>query len=299
MNNVPVYDIGSLSEFRSQDILISRFAPYLKNHHKLRLPHRHNFYHIVLFTDGGGEHTIDFEKFKVNPFQIYFMVPGQVHSWDFEGNVDGYVINFSPSFFQSFLLRPDYLEGFGFFQGITSESVIEIPGGLHTKLTGLFEDMLNAKQHAGKFELDNIRLLILQLFILVNELSFEDGGRAQSSYNVTLLKNFQRLIEKNFTELRFPKEYAELLYITPNHLNAICNEMLGLSAGELIRNRVLLEAKRLLVNMDLSVSGIAYQLNFNDNSYFTKFFKKQVGITPDEFRRQVFKNNRHEKYKNK
>ena len=77
------------------------------------------------------------------------------------------------------------------------------------------------------------------------------------------------------------------MYITPNHLNSLCKEFLGHSAGEIIRDRVILEAKRLLVIKDYSVSEIAYDLNFNDNSYFTKFFKKAVGITPEEFRKNI------------
>jgi len=89
----------------------------------------------------------------------------------------------------------------------------------------------------------------------------------------------------NYATLRLPKQYAELLYITPNHLNAICNDLLGYSAGKLIRDRVILEAKRLLINMDLMVAEIAEQLNFADQSYFIKFFKKQEGITPEKFRK--------------
>jgi AraC-like DNA-binding protein len=94
------------------------------------------------------------------------------------------------------------------------------------------------------------------------------------------------LIEKNYTRIKLPKEYAELLYITPNHLNALCNDVLGIPAGEVIRNRVILEAKRMLVNRDMTVQEIADHLNFADNSYFTKFFKKQVSMTPEEFRKK-------------
>ena len=82
-----------------------------------------------------------------------------------------------------------------------------------------------------------------------------------------------------------PKQYAELLYITPNHLNALCNDFLGVSAGTLIRDRVILEAKRLLINLDLMVAEIADRLNFSDQSYFIKFFKKYEGITPEKFRK--------------
>jgi len=74
------------------------------------------------------------------------------------------------------------------------------------------------------------------------------------------------------------------LYITPNHLNALCQDMLGKTAGDLIRDRILLESKRLLTNADMTITEIAYNLNFKDNSYFNRFFKKEVGSTPDEFR---------------
>jgi AraC-like DNA-binding protein len=102
---------------------------------------------------------------------------------------------------------------------------------------------------------------------------------------MVLFRNFQKLINQQYRTLRLPKEYAELLYITPNHLNALCREMVGKTAGDLIRDRVLLEAKRLLTNADMSITEIAYDLNFEDNSYFNRFFKKQVGKTPDNFRK--------------
>jgi AraC-like DNA-binding protein len=85
--------------------------------------------------------------------------------------------------------------------------------------------------------------------------------------------------------LRLPREYAALLYITPNHLNAVCRQMLNKSAGEVIRERMLLEIKRWLVNAEISISEIADKLSFQDNSYFSKFFKKYEGMTPEEFKK--------------
>ncbi|WP_243406347.1 AraC family ligand binding domain-containing protein [Siphonobacter curvatus] len=99
---IPMVNIYSLAEYRPEDFLIKRFAEYVQEHKNLRLLHRHDFYHLVLFTKGAGSHAIDFESFPVLPFQIYFMIPGQVHSWDFTGKVEGYVINFSSTFFQPF-----------------------------------------------------------------------------------------------------------------------------------------------------------------------------------------------------
>ncbi|RZJ89724.1 MAG: AraC family transcriptional regulator [Chryseobacterium sp.] len=105
------------------------------------------------------------------------------------------------------------------------------------------------------------------------------------TYNYTVYKNFLQLIEEHYLNLRFPKEYAEILYITPNHLNALCKDLAGIPAGDLIRARIILESKRLLINLNLSIAEIAERLNFKDNSYFNRFFKKYEGITPEKFRK--------------
>jgi len=286
--DIPVYNIDHLS-FKQTDIQISRFAPYLKVHKNLHLAHKHSFYHLILFTAGGGSHDIDFHKFPVKPYQIYFMIPGQVHSWSFEGAVDGYVINFSIAFFQSFLMRPDYLEQFAFLNGVVQDSVIDLPEETHSSITFLFEQLLRETETNRPYSLDMVKAIMLQLFYTVGRVGFEERAQKATSYNYTLLKNFQKLIEENYLELRLPKDYAGLLYITPNHLNALCNDLLGISAGDVIRNRIMLEAKRLLVNLALTVSEIGYKLNFNDNSYFSKFFKKQAGLTPEEFRKEALR----------
>ena len=74
--------------------------------------------------------------------------------------------------------------------------------------------------------------------------------------------------------------------IEPSNSQKLALSLVGKTAGDLIRDRVLLEAKRLLTNADMTVTEIAYDLNFQDNSYFNRFFKKETGMTPDEFRKQ-------------
>lgn len=285
--NFPVYDICTLSDAKSNDILVSRFAPYLDVHQNLRLPHKHNFYHLVLFTEGGGNHAVDFEQYAVQPYQIYFMIPGQAHSWSFEGPVDGYVINFSADFFESFLLKHDYLEQFPFFNGVPDDSVINVPVENQPEIISIFEHIVAESEKGGLGGTDMIRTLLLQLFIHVARAGNQPAAAVVTGYNYTLLKSFQKLLEANFSTLKLPKDYAELLYITPNHLNALCNNLLNQSAGEVIRARIILEAKRLLINFDLTVTEIAQRLNFGDNSYFSKFFKKQENLSPEEFRNKI------------
>ena len=215
------------------------------------------------------------------------MVPGQVHSWSFEGITDGYIINFSEGFFQSFLVHPNYPESLSFFSGVLKDSVIGLPGAARVTIQQLFEQIIKEYETKATQGTDMLRVLMLQVFILVNRLNVNAGNTGAGNYNQTLLKNFQKLIAQNYLKLKLPKEYAALLYITPNHLNAVCKDLLGIPAGEVIRNRTMLEAKRLLTNPRLTITAIALQLNFSDNSYFSKFFKKLQGITPEEFRKNL------------
>ncbi|WP_270089235.1 AraC family transcriptional regulator [Sphingobacterium sp. SYP-B4668] len=278
--HIPVLDQCVLSHNHEGVLLVEDLASYLDRNSHLEFPHRHNFYQMLLFTKGAGTHSIDFEKFKITPWQIYFMLPGQIHRWDFEGEMQGYIVNFQPDFFKTFLLRPDLLNQFPFLSGMAKEQVFQIREQQQADVLSIMGRLISNR------DLDFSRVGLLYLFkILDQQLDHVESGSV-TDYNYMLLRNFQNLIEHNYQTMRLPKEYATLLYITPNHLNALSKQYLGASAGEIIRNRVLLEAKRLLVIKDYSISTIAYELNFNDNSYFTKFFKKIEGITPEEFRRR-------------
>ncbi|MFA6277048.1 MAG: helix-turn-helix transcriptional regulator [Pedobacter sp.] len=284
-NDIPVYDIQNLKAYKHDGILVSRFGYYSKQHEHLHSAHRHSFFHLVFFTEGTGNQQIDFKEFAVKPGLIYFMIPGQVHSWNFKTEPEGYIINFSADYLSSFLLKPDYLENFSFFNGQPDSQVIELPTDVQQTLISIFEDILKEGSIEEPVTDDLVKTLLIRLFIEVARTGDALQKAHYNSYNHTLLKNFRNLIEKNYAQLRLPKQYAALLYITPNHLNALCNDFLGVSAGALIRDRVILEAKRLLINLDLRVSEIADKLNFADQSYFIKFFKKYEGITPEKFRK--------------
>ncbi|QNL47940.1 helix-turn-helix domain-containing protein [Olivibacter sp. SDN3] len=286
-NLLPVYDIKNL-HLSKEGFLVSEFEPYLKRHQKLLQPHGHSFYHIGFFTQASGGHVIDFKKFDVLPNQIYFLTPGQFHQWDFKGKVEGYVLNFNQDFFQSFLHQADYLESFPFFEGDAKNSVINLPVAVSNSLAALFLEMLDLNDHLERKDTDHFRVVALKLFFTVGRFVAKKSGVKSATVHNSLIRDFKRLIEKDFKSTRLPKDYASALNITSNYLNAVCNKVLGQSAGELIRNRVILESKRLLVNNTLTISQIAYELNFTDNAYFSKFFRKYAGINPEDFRKSYY-----------
>ena len=285
-SEIPVYDISNFKEYKNQGILASRFGHYFSSHTHLHKAHRHSFFHMVYFTKGGGHQHIDFKQFPVQPGIIYFMIPGQVHSWSFNEDPDGYIINFSNAYFHEFLSNTNYLDQFSIFSGISDQQVVLLPTEVSLQINEHFEEILKEgflKQAHGN---DMVRTLLLQIFIKVERLNGHKIDAYSASYNHTIFRNFQKLIVSNYKRLKLPKEYAELLYITPNHLNALCKDIIGQSAGEVIREHILLEAKRLLINKDLSIAEISNQLNYSDQSYFIKLFKKHEGITPERFRKQ-------------
>lgn len=288
---LPTYNINTLKgiTLSPKDFLADYFAHYLDEHKNLHFPHKHSFYHLVYFSKGKGSHSIDFVSFSVEAGQIYFMVPGQVHSWDFTEQPDGFIVNFSEQYINALIADPRYLDQFNFFSGIATDQVVNIPDDGRAKVESLLRTVVEEGYSDAELKDDFARTALLQLFIQVSRYTGKKDASQQGNYNSVVLRNFQKLIEQNYKEKKLTKDYAAMLYVTPNHLNALCKHVTGRSAGELIRNRVLLEAKRLLVNAKLSVSEIASELDFLDNSYFTKFFKKYEGVTPEAFRKQFIK----------
>lgn len=286
----PTFDICNLNTPKNINELLSvdRFRGYVESNPHLQQVHNHNYYHLVYFTEGSGEHLIDFEKFPVKTGMMYFMKPGQVHQWYFKEKYDGFVVNFSSNFFDWIGINSSLLQKFSFLQSIKiTDHVIELNKELQAIISPLFENIINENLLNDQFTNLKIGSQLLELFILIERNYFADSN-AVNDYKSVLLNNFQSLIDQHFKVKKLPKDYAEMLYITPNHLNALCKDLGGISAGELIRSRVVLEAKRLLVNKELSVSEIAYELNFQDASYFVKFFKKYTNFTPEQFRKQYY-----------
>jgi AraC family transcriptional activator of pobA len=283
---IPVYDIEAIAHRDRQDLLIDRFGGYLNQHyHRLHHPHRHSFYHLVMFTKGSGTHTIDFDRFPVEPFQMYFMVPGQVHSWHFNGDVDGYIVHFNAQLFHTFLQDANYLDRFTFFRGSSKESVRQIPHPDDEKIQSIFENLIRHKQMQALLMVDYVRVKLLELFMIVEQSTPPATSGSTVDPGFALVQRFRQLIEQHYQTTHSPAEYAKMLFVTPNHLNTVCRAMLNKSSGDLIQDRIALEAKRLLTNVDMSVAEIAYQLNFTDNAYFTRFFKRVTGTTPEMFRK--------------
>ncbi len=266
------------------EIVVTRLSDFVASHRDILFPHRHDFYQIVLFTKGGGGHSIDFRRYEAHPHQVYYMAPGQIHTWEFDADTDGYLVNFNESFFTSICHNPHFVREFPLFNTIGSGSVNTLDMACCAEVEQNFAQMLEEFEKGGEYTMDILRGMLVIILVRLSRAVPDTLRENTSKHNLMLMRQFEILIEQHYRDKRLPKEYAELMFITPNHLNALANVTVGKSAGELIRERILLEAKRLLANSDLMVSQIAETLSFEDNAYFTRFFKKYLGITPERFR---------------
>lgn len=283
---MPTYSICNLLGANScmTEIVVTRLRDFVEAHQDIQFPHRHDFYQIVLFTRGSGQHSIDFQQYEVLPHQVYCMAPSQIHTWDFSSDTDGYLVNFNESFFTSICHNPHFVSDFSLFNNISGTAVNTLDMTCCAGIEQTFAQMLEEYNKGGDHSMDMLRGMLIVILVRLARVAPDTFNEGVSKHNLVLMRQFVKLIEVYFREKRLPKEYAEMMFVTPNHLNSLTNEVLGRSAGELIRERILLEAKRLLVNSDLMIGQIAETLHFDDNAYFTRFFKKYMGITPEGFR---------------
>ncbi len=286
VKKMPTYSICNLlgADRCMTEIVVTRLRDFVERHQDITFPHRHDFYQIVLFTRGGGRHSIDFQSYEVQPHQVYYMAPGQVHTWEFNENTEGYLVNFNESFFTSICHNPHFVRDFALFSTINGASANTLDMACCAEVEQTFAQMLEEYQRGGEYTMDLLRGMLIIILARLSRVAPDLMKEGVSKHNVVLMRQFEKLIEQHFREKKLPREYAEMMFITPNHLNALSNSALGKSAGELIRDRILLEAKRLLVNSDLMIGQIAEVLQFEDNAYFTRFFKKYLGVTPEGFR---------------
>lgn len=243
-------------------------------------PHRHTFYQILYVKRGAGIHKIDFKDHQITDHQLFFIAPGQVHHLTFDSASEGMLINFDESLFSEFLVRSEHIDNYPFFNKNGKYSSYQ----LNDSDQEIFEVLHRIEQTV---DIKLRRIYLLELFTQVHQNYHQTTDSEDLSSAQELVSRFEKLIENNFDLHHYPKFYAKELFVTPNYLNSVCQKVRHYTAGELIRQRIVLESKRLLSNSQLSISEISYLTGFEDNSYFTKFFKQNTGLTPRQFRQQM------------
>jgi len=284
--NIPSYkmtDIKNRTAFAA-DFEFYRLESFLKDTDRLMHPHRHDHFALFFVTAGQGGHLIDFEEYELQAGRVFLIAPGQVHVWRQHKGVKGFALLFTKEFF-TLTLQYKELRAYLFFNNIYKHAYLDIDKETGNHLQGLLKSIENEYLHTRAYSQNIIRSYInIILFELIGIYEKSIPSSVEHHTVDTKIRQFEGLIDKNFKKYHLVADYASILHITPNYLNAICTRRKGKPAGEVIRDRIILEAKRLLTHSDKTITQIAYDLGFEDNSYFGRFFRKYCDQTPVRFR---------------
>ncbi len=283
---LPVLNIKNfnLPKHAPPDFYIKTLQEHQKEHPFVIKPHSHDFYLLMTFTKGTGIHTIDTEKYTIQPGSVFFMSPAEIHSWKLSDDTDGYILFFNPSFYlmnlkgNNMLDLPFYRPENKIRHGLLNKN--EVSNILHVIKTMLNESISDTGNQK------NILRSYLDILLLKFDVYFNSLNKKTISHS-SLIAKLESLIEQHFKEHLPISYYASHLNSSLSQLNSTTNQLLNKSVNDLIHERVVLEAKRFLIYSDLTISQISDKLNYKDNSYFSRFFKKMTGLTPEQFRKKI------------
>ena len=280
MEPLPVLDISKfLFAGNTADFYSNRLPIHLKDHHQhIDKPHKHNSYLVVLFTRGTGVHEVDFNSYKVKPGSVFLLNPGQTHHWELSKDIDGYIFLHTQNFYNQ-PYSHNTIDSFPFFYSTQNSPCIYLKKKDGLEIKKIFADILNEYNSEYLLKYRKICSLADILYIELSRLYLKGNYPkvARSSNYSMKLKKLEQLINANFTQLKSPAEYASRMNISTKHLNRITQTLLGKSTSDLITDRVLLEAKRMLIHSQNTVSEIAELLGYSDYSYFSRLFKNKCG----------------------
>ncbi len=249
--------------------------------------HVHTFYEIIWFQEEGGTHTVDFQDYKVHKDSLFFLSPGQVHHFDGKTMHKGVLIQFCTDFMRDEQASEDIFLKYDVFNAQSSPCCRLNDEGVAQQLAKIVEQMeVELAQRKAFAHTDMLRSLVRQFLILVYR-----HGHCKASFKLDakrpahrLYAQFRQLIERKYTQLHTVAEYAQRLNVSVRTLSLCVHECADATPLVMINNRITLEAKRLLRYSPMIVKQVAQHLGFDDVSYFVKFFKRQTGVLPKEFR---------------
>ncbi|WP_080778601.1 AraC family transcriptional regulator [Chryseobacterium phocaeense] len=290
MNSISVLHIELFQSGKtSSDFYFNTMKEHLVvGHRHIEKPHRHDFYAAVLFTGGKGVHEIDFQRYDVSGGSLFFLSPGQIHSWELSEDIEGYIFFCSQEFYEMHYVNQK-LRNFPFFGSVSFPRKLQLDSNELEKTDQLFQLLGKEFQSQHVMKDGLILALMSQVFIDATRSFSKDIDLKSSSASLSYFKHYQdfeNLVEQDFTHQKSIAYYASLLEITPKHLNRIVQTVVQKTATDVITERVVLEAKRMLIYLDESLVEIAFRLGYEEYSYFVRVFRKSSGMTPTQFMRK-------------
>lgn len=252
-----------------------------KNHYDYTKKHRHNYFELMLFEQGGGKNLIDFENYEVKSHSCFIIFPKQIHLLNRAPGSFGDVVQFSSSALISERLNGLVNEHLWFNRPAL---LFEEDEKQFTEVKTLIE--LIRKNQRGAFA-EETQLSMLQsiLFNLLRQVMDDESTIKKSA----VFTDFLNLLDKEIKNHHKVSFYAEQLHISEKQLTGLCKKYLGGTTLNIIHDKLITEIKRQLLHAALSHKEIAYDLGFDSPSSFNAFVKRRTGQTPGEIQEKLSK----------
>jgi AraC family transcriptional regulator, transcriptional activator of pobA len=279
--------LASFSSYKTPnpDLYCLRLAENMPGMERYKPPFKKDFYFIALINNA-GKTKITYDNTSVTELNSFlvFQSPGLLYSFFRDTTASGYLIYFKKQAFSFF--KPDFETAFPFFD-LLHTNFFKLNQSRFNEFAPLFEEVFKAYESTTDKTHTPAALKLLALLYQLKEFAqaFNQWEEGFATPQQTLLKKFIQLVNNFYLEKRTIEEYAELLFITPNHLSQSVKAASGKNALAFINERIITEAKSLILYTEFDIAEIAWKLNFSDPANFGKFFKRHAGITPLEFRR--------------
>lgn len=284
-NSIPRYTFYK-TKYGSELLVDVVELKYVKRFLTKGTVHTLTYYDITFVTEGERNFSIDNQTHKAVPCDVLFSKPGEIRNWDTGHIVNGYALIFEDEFLSSFFKDPLFVQHLSFFN-VGSKSVgLHLSNELYVRMLQLLSDIKTEIDSYKQNDVHVLRALLYEALMLLDRAyqKMLSDGSIHKEANSTHLSKFMEWVGTDLREHHSVRYYADKLCITPNYLNEIVSSALGISAKQYIQNKVMEEAKRLLVYTDFPISEIAFELHFSTVSYFVRCFRQSTGETPLAYR---------------
>lgn len=248
--------------------------------------HRETFYCIIFIIGGEENLSVNGHKRIVKYGDVVCSIPGEIWEWQPNTQLKGFIIIFEEDFLLSFFNDLHFLSRFHYLKPDRNSPFLIPETYLWERLMQQVESMKQEMEFSLAKDPHILRALLYGTLILLDraECVSEQGEKSTDNLANRHINNFVKLVTDRCHREHNVEFYADQLCITPNYLNKIVKECYGIPAKLYIQQKLFEEAKRLLEYTFLNISEISEELNFNTASYFVRFFRRQSGVTPLQYR---------------
>ncbi|MFJ7149189.1 helix-turn-helix domain-containing protein [Streptomyces sp. NPDC100445] len=250
-------------------------------------PHRHTFYEIVHVSAGSGTHVVDLARWPVRPPHLAVVLPGQVHHWEGGRGPEGTLVLFTDDFLV------DHPGDRRTLRGLGRRCWFALDAEEDRSVARLMTELVTEHRERAPGHESVLRSLLHVLVVRAARLPDRTGGGPGTGTQTgaggrpaAVAEAFTRLLTRPETAGRSVRECADRLGVTPGYLTQAVRTATGRPPGRLLIEARAYQAQRLLAHTQLSVRQVAARTGFDDPAYFSRFFRRETGSSPGDFRRK-------------